>query len=126
MILSFKPQFVQPILAHTKIHTIRVDKHKRWQVGKVIHFATGVRTRNYRCFLQSTCTSIDRIAIRVRQPNKVDLMNYHIWVNGRSLGEPAINRLAMLDGLTVPGFMRWFPDNFDGIIIYWSGHTRRY
>lgn len=47
MILGFKPQFVQPIIDRTKIHTIREDKHNRWVPGKVIHMATGVRTKSY-------------------------------------------------------------------------------
>lgn len=49
MILSFKEQFIPKILDGTKIHTIREDKKNRWEAGKKIHFATGVRTKNYKC-----------------------------------------------------------------------------
>lgn len=41
MILSFKKQFLDPIITGSKIHTIRADKPNRWKPGNKIHFATG-------------------------------------------------------------------------------------
>jgi len=63
MVLPFKEQFVEPILAGTKILTIREDQHERWKEGRVIHMATGVRTKNYRQFHQSVCTGIELVSI---------------------------------------------------------------
>jgi hypothetical protein len=52
MILGFKPCFVAPILAGTKIHTIRDDPHNRWKAGREIiilvhkiHFLRKMRKR---------------------------------------------------------------------------------
>jgi DNA modification methylase len=47
MVIGFKPRFVQPILNGTKIHTLREDVLNRWQPGRVMHMAIGVRTTNY-------------------------------------------------------------------------------
>ncbi|MBE7411382.1 MAG: hypothetical protein HS129_04840 [Leptospiraceae bacterium] len=64
MILGFKQQFIRPILDGTKIHTIREDVHNRWHVGNKIHFATGVRTKNYKQFLEKFCTGTQTIKIK--------------------------------------------------------------
>lgn len=61
MILGFKPHFKAPILAGTKIHTLRDDEHDRWQAGKHIHFATGVRTAAYECFKEADCISTQEV-----------------------------------------------------------------
>lgn len=61
MVLSFKEQFVQPILDGTKIHSIREDIHDRWQPGNSIQMATGVRTKNYNCFNESRCVSTQTV-----------------------------------------------------------------
>jgi len=65
MILSFKPQFKPLILNGSKVHSIRPDKHKRWQPGKKIHFATGMRTKNYECFKMSECVSVQDIELKL-------------------------------------------------------------
>lgn len=50
MIIGFKPRFKAPILAGTKIHTLRDDTTDRWHPGVKMHMATGVRTADYNCF----------------------------------------------------------------------------
>lgn len=61
MVIGFKEQFKQPILDKVKIHTIREDKHDRWQKGLKMHMATGVRTPKYNCFHIAECTRVQRI-----------------------------------------------------------------
>lgn len=126
MILSFKPQFVDPILEGTKIHTLREDRHNRWGIGVFIHFATGVRTKNYNCFMEGHCTGIDVVKIRIKQPYTIDMRNYIITINGKQLTPSAMERLASNDGLSMPAFMRWFDKDFDGKIIYWTRNSNIY
>lgn len=61
MVLGFKQQFKPLILSGQKIHTLRVDEKHRWKKGMEIHFATGVRTKNYDCFGKSPCLSIQEV-----------------------------------------------------------------
>jgi len=111
MILSFKPQFVEPILNGSKIHTIREDKGKRWTIGKKIHFATGVRTKNYNCFKEGECIGLQKIIISPA----------YIEVSGRILNYKEIKRLAINDGFnSVKDFLEWFDGHFTGIIIHWT------
>lgn len=35
-----------------KLHTLRVDKSARWHAGRMIHFATGVRTKSMEIFFK--------------------------------------------------------------------------
>ena len=126
MILSFKEQFVAPILENRKIHTIREDLHNRWRKGMLIHFATGVRTRNYDCFMRAVCTGIDKIKIRIKAPYTIDMRNYIITVNHNILTPTTMERLAVNDGLSMPNFMRWFDKDFDGKIIYWTRNHNIY
>lgn len=74
MILQFQPQFVQPILDGTKIHTFRLDTNDRWKEGMKIHFATGVRTKQYRCFKEGICTGVQECTVFVY--NKGILIDY--------------------------------------------------
>lgn len=64
MILGFKPQFKEKILSGSKIHSIRIDKNNRWKPGKKIHLATGVRTKNYECFKEDECRSVQSVEMK--------------------------------------------------------------
>lgn len=78
MILSFNKKFKEPIETGTKIHTIRLDKPNRWRAGKTIHFATGIRTKNYDNFKVGRCMSIQYIKISNCEA-KIDPNSYHEW-----------------------------------------------
>ncbi|MBD8349370.1 hypothetical protein [Dysgonomonas sp. HGC4] len=47
-----------------KPHSIRYDKTNRWKAGRKIHFATGARTPNYNCFVESKVISTQEIEIK--------------------------------------------------------------
>ena len=139
MVLGFEPQFVEPILDGTKIHTIREDKHNRWKPGMKIHFATGVRIKNYHQFKTAVCVSVQEIRINWRD----------IFIDGKSLNHiiPFIHvgytkllegnslkmyipnemisineyRLATNDGFeSIDDFRKWFNKDFTGKIIHWT------
>ncbi len=140
MILGFKKQFKQSILNGTKIHTIREDKHNRWKANNKIHFATGVRTKNYNQFFNLVCISVQPI-ILVNHGNHVycniqtDENNYihndcveheHIkWYSGHLNQKGGLlGDLCKNDGLSWADFKGWFVpkhgDKFTGKIIHWT------
>jgi uncharacterized protein YqfB (UPF0267 family) len=117
MILPFKKQFVLPILEGTKIHTIREDKHSRWEAGKTIHFATGVRTKNYNCFKEGVCVSVQTIEISSNyfKGNKI------VLIDNRILECSEVLRLAKNDGFNSEAdFFDWFNHDFKGKLIHWT------
>jgi hypothetical protein len=131
MVLGFKPQFVDKILNKTKLHTIREDKNRRWKVGNDIHFATGVRTKNYNQFHKSRCKKVDDIEIIWNHPFKGDFSSsscvmidgkgyFSVLINSRRLGYSEICQLAKNDGFAnVTEFAEWFSSDFKGRLIHW-------
>lgn len=120
MILSFKQQFVEPILNGSKIHTIREDKPNRWRKYNSIHFATGVRTKNYNCFKKGICRSYQDIEI-VHDKNVCKQLNRSVFVDGIELTPIQILKLAKNDGFkSEEDFFEWFNTDFEGKIIHWT------
>jgi hypothetical protein len=117
--------FVSRIKKDIKIHTIREDKKKVWKKGRLIHFATGVRTKNYKCFKKGVCTGTQKIEI-----NYVEIIiskkmppgiNKVVKVNNRILSLKEIGLLAKNDGFdSVNDFFEWFNEDFKGKIIHWT------
>jgi len=122
MVLGFKSQFVKPILEGTKIHTIREDKNDRWKAGNKIHFATGVRTKDYCMFKLDKCVSVQRFEIRYPELefpsgktfNQPKILVDGIWVNmfKIALNDGFNNHIELLD------FFKNRP--FKGKIIHWT------
>lgn len=125
MNLGFKPKFVAPILAGQKIHTIR-KQTTRWKPGKKIHFAIGIRTKDYKCFKEGVCKSVQDIEIRYVNPDS----DYPaVWIDGkehRVFHRPCVLlQLAMNDGFkNLEDFFTWFDADFSGILIHWT--NRKY
>ena len=116
MILGFKKQFVEPILAGTKIHTIREDKHRRWKVGNKIQFATGVRTKKYKQFSEKVCTGIQRI--EMKWTNEIDMI---CKIDEIDIIGIEFSKLSRNDGFPfVYEFLNWFSKDFTGVIIHWT------
>ncbi|HAH52556.1 MAG TPA: hypothetical protein DCL80_15385 [Balneola sp.] len=116
MILSFKPQFVDPILNGTKIHTIREDSTDRWKAGNSIQCATGVRSKNYNCFLESECVSVQSFEIKY-----YDKKTFDVFVDGKSIPLRDFKSLYLNDGFrTYSEFLEWFSSDFKGKIIHWT------
>ena len=77
----------------------------------IIHFAKGVRTKNYINFMMGYCHSVQSIENAGR----------HVVVDGRALSEVELCALASRDGFdNVFDFLAWFPTGFKGKIIHWT------
>ena len=154
MILNFKTKypwgdytwFVSKIInwidnlpTDQKLHSIREDKTNRWKPGMIIHFTTGSRSKNYKCFAKSQCVSTQRIEIREMSQICVDncytyeeshmfgdrsekfLKTFKVIVDSRELSDAEIYLLANNDGFeTIHDFFRWFNKDFTGKIIHWT------
>ena len=120
MILGFKPQFVPGIRGLAKIHSIREDKHKRWKPGMKIHFATGVRTKNYDCFLIGRCQSVQEIEMSWTKGVSFT------FVDGKKLDSFKLQELFINDGFNDWGeVIEFFGYNdFKGRLIHWT--NKRY
>ena len=126
MVIPFNPQFVEPILKGSKIHTIREDIHNRWKPGKIMHMATGVRTKNYKQFCESECTSVQELKI-IFNP---DYFFSQVWVDGEELEFRQICTLVLNYGfIRVADFYNWFLKKaklenrtyiYKGKIIHWT------
>lgn len=123
MILAFKPQFVEPILLGTKIHTIRLSKEGRWIPGRKIQFATGVRTKNYHCFKEDDCLSTQSIAMEAHNGG------IKVSIDGKELSIYELKKLSEYDGFnTVIDFIDWFYPivndsyygNLEFTLIHWT------
>ncbi len=111
MVLGFKQRFVGRILSGVKIHTIREDQNSRWSIGRMIHFATGVRTKNYKQFATGKCVDIKVISI--------DPENKKIRVNCIELTGDEKEFLRINDGFdSMLDFWEWFDKPLIGRIIY--------
>lgn len=121
MVLAFKKKFVPKIKDGTKIHTIREDSKKRWRAGMDIHLATGVRTKNYDCFKESKCVSVQKIVIEKLDDQKEWFRNFVIIVDRVYLTRSEIIELTKNDGFDSPEeFFEWFDKDFTGRIIHWT------
>lgn len=116
MILGFKQRFVPSIQSGVKIHTIRKDSKNRWKQGNKIHFATGIRTKHFNCFLTGECKSIQKVKI------EYDLSHAaKVYIDDRLLNHREIFELATNDGFEgAHDFFQWFNEDFEGKIIHWT------
>lgn len=91
---SFQRQFVAPILAGRKRHTIRAERTGRCQhakLGDKLQLYTGMRTRH--------CKLIGRAVCQGRQPVRIDLVADIVALPGRFReGRGALDAFAMSDG----------------------------
>lgn len=125
MILGFKPQFKEPILAGTKIHTIRADKGNRWCAGKKIQMATGVRTKEYNCFHETECVSVQDILIIYEYIQPIG-HTLSVHIDGRPICNNELETLAKHDGFdNASDLLEFFvgvTDVFRGKIIHWTNY----
>ena len=121
--------FPQKIMDGIKIHTFREDPHKKWHKGRLIHHATGVRTKYYNCFLKNECTGVQTVKILYEvfhcEVLKVEVLidDLLIYFRGydRIDGESEMKQLAKNDGFdSVEDFFKWFNSDFSGVIVHWT------
>mgnify|MGYP001810334094 CR=1 FL=1 len=104
--------FVELINNGTKIHTVRLAQ---WRVGMKIHFATGVRTKQYNCFKIGVCTGIQKIVIKNRR-NKYPV----VIIDNRPLSVDEIETFMKNDGINLDVLKSYFGSSFSGFIIHWT------
>jgi hypothetical protein len=118
MVIGFKERFKEPILNKSKIHIIRLDPDGRWKAGRIMHMATGVRTKQYNQFAEYVCVSTQQFEV-IRIGDYVD--ESYVLVDGRMLDDDEIEKLAYNDGFkSLIEFYWWFADGFKGKIIHWT------
>jgi hypothetical protein len=76
-----------------KIHTFRFDPGNRWQPGKTIHHATGIRTKHYECFLVNECIWVQKAKVEYYGGRLL------MWINGRKLSQRQVAEFVYNDGL---------------------------
>lgn len=126
MILGYSlPRAEENILAEIKIHTIRLDKVNRWRPGVIIQHSKGVRSKDYRCFLENECKSVQSILIVLADApggGKKMIMT----VDKRRLSDAEAAELAKNDGFNnLEDMKAWFfkePNEqfYAGKIIHWT------
>ncbi len=117
---NFKNQFVEPIRAGTKNHTIRADQKDgtpRAKVGDLLHHYCGMRTKGcFRIVPAVTCTRVEPIWITL------GVGSFVVIVDGCILDQGERERLARADGFPDFKAMMKFWDGrlpFKGSIIHW-------
>lgn len=102
-----------------KLHTIKEDSKGKWKAGNDIHFAYGVRTKNYFNFAPIIpCLSIQKI--RIECPTEY-FNDQKIFIDDRLLSIEETQQLAYNDGFDcVAHFDLWFDKDFTGKIIHWT------
>lgn len=121
MILGFKTRFKQPILDGTKIHTIRADKPNRWHAGRKIQMVTGVRTKQFECFKEAQCVSVQKIQITNEE------YCVSVLIDGKRIYFDTLEQLAINDGFAgynpAADFLEFFGKGiFTGKIIHWTNY----
>lgn len=127
---GFPTHFVEHVETGRKWHSIRAGE--RWRVGMVIHMATGVRTKGYRCFRTSEVVGVQRIKI-VPSPLAEGIPRVLVERGEqrvlRRLEAWQVFALAINDGFdTCYAFNAWFRDAcrdakstaFRGQIVMWT------
>jgi hypothetical protein len=124
---SFKKQFVEPIQAGTKHHTIRgerVDGRVPAKVGDQLSLFCGMRTKGCFRILPGTvpCTKVELITIEDAGRSSEDHFTKRVCIDGNPLDRSECQRLAQSDGFPDFGRMMMFWEGrlpFKGYIIHW-------
>jgi len=88
---------------HPKIHSAREDKTDRWDEGKIIQFATHVRSPELRMFGIAMCTGYQRMKLWT------DNVQVFVQVDNRLLTGAEVVRFYQNDGFdTIDQFISWF------------------
>ena len=121
--------FVQKILDGEKIHTIRLDNNDRWGNGLTIHFATGIRTKKYKCFKVCECVSTQKIEFIWRLNNKGfgnESWQVMVFIDEINVTSKTglIDQLAKNDGFNDRKqffeWEGWYKKDFEGKILHWT------
>ncbi len=125
---------LNPGILIPKLHTIR--KGRGWQKGTKIHFAKGVRTKNYHCWLNWHCFEVQ--TVKMYFYNDVGGDDCIVMIDEKRFPNKQLHVLARNDGFNnLSEFLKYFvstseldkspdlkefPDRkvFIGQIIHWT------
>ncbi len=118
MILGFKPDFVPPILAGTKVHTIRAGT--RWVAGQPICFCTVLGPDNFARFQPDGVAQAVQTIRAEEGPG-----GYLVTIDGRPLTPAELAAFAGRDGFASPGQLFHFLAGYGGLpftgqLIHWT------
>jgi hypothetical protein len=131
---GFKARFEAPLLAGTKLTTIRADR-KDGRVPKVggrFIAAMGMRTKKYRALFESTIEKVSRFQIEaVCGESEFEPMDYMICVDSNIMDRGEAETMAKADGFDgLDDFLRFFEAEhsidtrgFKGWLIRWKPLT---
>lgn len=123
---SFQRQFEAPMIARTKIQTLRNDRKRHARVGETLQLYTGMRTRACRLIGLATCERVDAITIDFRSP-RIEIGE------ARRIYTPAgFNAFATADGFPSWDLLETFwrkhhpaiTDSWTGVRIQWGSTFR--
>lgn len=110
---GFKTQFVAPIMAGEKTHTIRATRANPDKPGNTLHLYTGLRHKGARLLMRPKCSRVETISI-----NEWGV----IVVDNITLVHDEMEQLARRDGFADYAEMMKFWEGrlpFKGHIIHW-------
>lgn len=87
---SFKPSFIDPILAGTKGGTIRQERKRHARPGEEVQLYYGMRTKNCRLIARKTCLASD--------PIRLDFIFGIVTLGALVIDGDAIDAFARFDG----------------------------
>lgn len=90
---NFQRQFVKPILALEKPHTIRPERKNPTEVGDALYLYTGMRTKQCKLIATTPCIDVKWIGIFIRLHTEPFAM-----IGGNVLSNSELDRLARRDG----------------------------
>lgn len=127
MIMGYTlPGADENIVAGIKIHTLRLDRKNRWQAGREIHHSKGVRSKDYRCFLQNKCTATQQALIVLLEEPGTGKKYLSVTIDRRRLTRDEVAKFAVNDGFKdEAGMIAWFFSDpkitlWGGKVIHWT------
>lgn len=112
MNVAFLPQFVAPILANKKPHTVRRDVENKMIPGKTLHL---VHAQGYRRFAVRKVVSTQKFEVCFTGKQ------YAVLIDDRELSKPEFIEFALADGFkSFAEFEAFFNKNYLGKIIHWT------
>ncbi|MFO6448822.1 hypothetical protein ACLBKU_16935 [Erythrobacter sp. NE805] len=95
---SFAPQFIAPIVARTKLQTVRANRRRHARPGELIQLYTGMRTKHCRKIVDDDPVCIRLWEIRIAVDASARRRIAAMTLDGIVLCEPEMEAFAQRDG----------------------------
>ena len=118
---SFRPQFVDPILAGLKRQTIRAERKRHAREGERLQLYTGMRTRRCRLIGTTTCIGATNLRLFLAERRAESLDTGNAWTTAEET-----DAFAAADGFQDWAELKrfWAAEHpglatFSGVMICW-------